>query len=119
MSSRKKRIAPHEHAAFAAKRIAYLGLGLLSGVGVIAAILLAVLHAPYSAQRNAAFIGDDGIAQPRLQSAPLGDLQKFRDDKQRALSEYAWVDRRNGIVRIPIDRAMDILAARTTTEHTP
>jgi hypothetical protein len=34
------------------------------------------------------------------------------DDAGRRLSSYGWVDREAGIVRIPIDRAMDLLAER-------
>jgi hypothetical protein len=51
-------------------------------------------------------------ASPALQSAPAGDFAAYRAAKQRQLSEYAWVDRDRGIVRIPIERAMEILARR-------
>jgi hypothetical protein len=34
------------------------------------------------------------------------------DDERDRLSSYGWVDREAGIVRIPIDRAMDLLAER-------
>jgi hypothetical protein len=36
-------------------------------------------------------------------------------DQQRAtLSRYEWVDRSQGIVRIPIERAMDLVAGQVT-----
>ena len=47
--------------------------------------------------------------EPRLQVSSPKDLKKYKDEQERILSNYAWVDRNAGIVRIPIDRAMDIL----------
>lgn len=47
--------------------------------------------------------------EPRLQvSAPL-DLKRYRDDQEKTLQGYGWVDSQGGVVRIPIDRAMDLL----------
>lgn len=49
---------------------------------------------------------------PPLQSAPSLDLRALRAEKHALLSQYAWVDRAHGIVRIPIERAMALLIAR-------
>ena len=47
--------------------------------------------------------------EPRLETnAPL-DLKRYRDDQEKVLSTYGWVDQPNGIVRIPVERAMDLL----------
>jgi len=46
---------------------------------------------------------------PRLQVAPRAELQNYRDAEQEQLSTYGWVDQHNGVVRIPIDRAMDLV----------
>ncbi|MDB4942144.1 MAG: hypothetical protein JWP97_1678 [Labilithrix sp.] len=35
----------------------------------------------------------------------------LRDEQRRALEGYGWVDRDAGVARIPIERAMDLLAA--------
>jgi hypothetical protein len=48
-------------------------------------------------------------AGPQLQVNPRQDLLKFRAEQQQALNSYAWEDRDAGTVRIPIDRAMDLL----------
>ena len=46
---------------------------------------------------------------PRLQTqAPL-DLKHYRDNQAKILDGYGWVDPKAGIVRVPIDRAMDLL----------
>jgi hypothetical protein len=47
---------------------------------------------------------------PRLQVQPQMDLQQLRAQEDSRLNDYGWVDRQNGIVRIPIERAMDLIA---------
>ena len=49
---------------------------------------------------------------PRLQSAPAADLAVYRAREQAILESYAWVDRDAGIARIPIARAIELLAER-------
>jgi hypothetical protein len=50
-------------------------------------------------------------AKPRLQVNPAGDLALHRAAEQKALTGYGWVDHQRGIVRIPIDRAMQDIAS--------
>lgn len=50
--------------------------------------------------------------QPRLQATPPIDLRDMRAAEDKLLQHYSWVDREKGVVRLPIDRAMDTLAAR-------
>jgi hypothetical protein len=40
------------------------------------------------------------------------DLKRLRDSEDATLGSYGWVDRKAGTVRIPIDRAMDLVAKR-------
>ncbi|HWC97468.1 MAG TPA: hypothetical protein VG456_11975 [Candidatus Sulfopaludibacter sp.] len=49
---------------------------------------------------------------PRLEETPILDLQEMRAAEDQVLNSYAWVDKQNGVVRIPIDRAIDLLAQR-------
>lgn len=49
---------------------------------------------------------------PKLQSQPSADLVRLRDDEHQRLSRYEWLDKKRGTVRIPIERAMAILAER-------
>jgi hypothetical protein len=49
---------------------------------------------------------------PRLQTDPIADLQDLRAEERRLLDGYGWVDRVQGTVRIPIARAMELLATR-------
>ncbi|MGB6876208.1 MAG: hypothetical protein WBD87_09260 [Candidatus Acidiferrales bacterium] len=47
--------------------------------------------------------------EPRLQPKPENDLQNYLEDQHTELNTYGWVDRSTGIVRIPIERAMQLL----------
>ncbi len=49
---------------------------------------------------------------PRLQEGPARDLARFRAEEDQTLGSYGWVDEEKGIVRIPIEEAMRILAER-------
>jgi hypothetical protein len=51
-------------------------------------------------------------APVRLQTNEYLDLEKKRLADEAKLNSYGWVDRKGGIVRIPIERAMDMIAAR-------
>ncbi|MGH9584909.1 MAG: hypothetical protein ACRD4O_18465, partial [Bryobacteraceae bacterium] len=48
--------------------------------------------------------------KPRNEHLPFLVLQKFRAGEKADLGSYRWVDRKNGVVSIPIARAMQILA---------
>lgn len=48
--------------------------------------------------------------EPRLQAHPVADLKQLRAAEESVLSTYGWVDARQGVVRIPVSRAMEILA---------
>ena len=50
--------------------------------------------------------------QPQLQQTPIPDLRSFHAEEDKVLNSYAWVDQPKGVVRIPIDRAIDVLAQR-------
>jgi hypothetical protein len=50
--------------------------------------------------------------QPQLQTTPKLDLKAIRDAEDQTLATYGWVDRDKGVVRIPIERAMELLAQR-------
>jgi hypothetical protein len=46
---------------------------------------------------------------PRLQVNAPRDLADYLKQQQQTLDTYGWVDQKAGVVRIPIDRAMDLL----------
>lgn len=56
--------------------------------------------------------GGKQFPDPRLQVDPALDLAQMRVRDLRELSTYGWIDRKAGTVRIPIERAMQLLAER-------
>ena len=62
--------------------------------------------------------------QPRLQAHPATDLKRYCELEQQQLSTYGWVDEHTGVVRLPVDRAMDMvlqkgLPARPSSQAAP
>jgi hypothetical protein len=50
--------------------------------------------------------------EPRLESSERQEINDFRIQEEKTLNSYGWVDQSAGIVHIPIDRAMQLLAQR-------
>ena len=46
---------------------------------------------------------------PRLQTQPREELKRMRQEADRVLTGYGWADPNTGRVRLPIDRAMQLL----------
>ena len=63
----------------------------------------------YSGAVRAKQARDVQSSYPKLQIAPPTDLARFREQETQALNSYGWVDKNKGIVRMPIDRAMDLV----------
>lgn len=49
---------------------------------------------------------------PRLQVDPLKNWLTFKAEQDSLLSSYGWVDKAQGKVRLPIDRALEIMVGR-------
>jgi hypothetical protein len=54
----------------------------------------------------------DEPAGPKLQRIPKKGLEALRAQEREQLETYGWVDEDNGVVQIPIERAMELLAER-------
>jgi hypothetical protein len=50
------------------------------------------------------------VPQPRLQINEVQDMTELRAHEKALLDTYGWVDARHEVVRIPIARALEILA---------
>jgi hypothetical protein len=57
--------------------------------------------------------------EPRLQSSPVRDMEELRAREDSVLTTYGWVDRREGIARIPIDRAIEVLLEKGLSSPPP
>ncbi|HXW53414.1 MAG TPA: hypothetical protein VEL47_04830 [Myxococcota bacterium] len=50
-----------------------------------------------------------GPPPPLLEVSPIKVAQESRERERQLLQTYGWVDRENGIVRVPIEKAIEIL----------
>ena len=97
----------------------FLAVLVLFLIGVYA--LLAAVMGSFSAREKAAersrpaqFRDERGLfPRPRLQPEPAVDLRSFRREEAARAGGYGWVDpETKKVARIPIDRAMEIVARR-------
>jgi hypothetical protein len=52
------------------------------------------------------------FSEPRLETNERIENNDFRWQEEQKLHSYGWVDQQGGAVRIPIDRAMELIAQR-------
>jgi hypothetical protein len=57
--------------------------------------------------------------EPQLQVAPNEDMRQMQERESHDLEHAGWVDRRQGIVRVPIDVAMEVIVARGVSPSPP
>lgn len=55
--------------------------------------------------------------EPRLETNERLEINDFRLQEEKTLNSYGWIDQKAGTVRIPIDRAMQLLAQRGLPTH--
>lgn len=51
-------------------------------------------------------------AAPRIEEHPAMGLEQLRAQEDRTLSTYGWVNKQAGVVRIPVERAMELQLER-------
>ena len=49
---------------------------------------------------------------PHIEEHPASELAELRARENHVLGSYAWVDKNSGSVRVPIDRAMQMVLER-------
>jgi len=91
------------------------------GLAAVTALALGVVLLHFTLLRNHELRGEpppsplaaerpEAPPEPRLQPAPVADLGAVRAAEDQALQSYGWVDRPQGVVRIPIARAKELVA---------
>jgi hypothetical protein len=91
--------APASNSSFAATFLAAIGGFAIFG------LILVVAYLPKKVDQ----VGD-GVKTPQQRKDALAELQ---GKEKTAASTYGWVDKDKGVVRLPIDRAMEL----TIQEH--
>ena len=97
--------------------IALFGAGLAVVIGLVAGVV--TLFQMYSGSRylrrqppRPPLSVTRETTEPNLQVNGAAELRAIREAEEKTLGSYGWVDRQAGTVRIPIERAMEILAQK-------
>ena len=110
--------AGHELSDLSAKNISLFAVGLAALI--IVALLVCYGLIAWLAQREARraeppsslAIQPEPLLGPRLAVDPGRALKTMRQQEESRLKSYGWIDQEQGIVHIPIERAMDILVEK-------
>ena len=71
-----------------------------------------VTNAPADTRHIARDYPQGSFPNPKLEEDERGQLNDIRLKEEQTLSTYDYIDKTAGTVRIPIDRAMDLIAQR-------
>jgi hypothetical protein len=69
-------------------------------------------NAPADTRHISGEYPQSAFPNPRLETDERGQLNDIRIKEEQTLSTYDYIDKNAGTVRIPIDRAMDLIAQR-------
>ncbi|MBV8279199.1 MAG: hypothetical protein JO170_28590 [Verrucomicrobia bacterium] len=61
----------------------------------------------------------DRFPHPQLQTNDPRDLHDYLQTKNQELTTYGWIDRKSGVVHIPIEQAMDLFFSRGAPVRPP
>src|SRR5882757_11464417 len=71
-----------------------------------------VTNPPTDTRRVAPGYPQRSFPNPKLEEDERGQLNDIRLKEEQTLSTYDYIDKNAGTIRIPIDRAMDLIAQR-------
>ena len=110
--------AAYERRDLDPRSIVMFGIGIVVAIA-LAAVVTALIIYTRAAQHVRRELPVPRLAkeremnpQPRLDVDAPRQRREMRAGEDALLNSYGWVDKNSGIVRIPIDRAMDILASQ-------
>jgi hypothetical protein len=95
-------------------------LATVVGFMVFVGVSLVALRVYYASDvRGPVVVPPRPYPSPELQVDPTADLDRLQAEQRGRLTGYAWVDRDHGLARIPIDRAMELIAGRSVDAYAP
>ncbi len=114
----------HEQEAVNAGRVFQIGAAL--AVVVVAAMLLVtwfggvlIRNEPTEPPTTALPPTASPLPSPRLDADQPMELRKLRQREERELSSYEWIDLERNTARIPIQRAIEIMAEDSQASQSP
>jgi len=94
------------------------GGGLALTVAIVGLVVYGIFqyletHPATSARTNPMSAEESQIPPaPRIEEHPAIGIQQLHAQENSILSTYGWTDKKAGVVRIPIDRAMELQLER-------
>jgi hypothetical protein len=112
----------HEPDAVSVRAVTGTVVGLVILVISTLVLLYAVLNllaraTPVPPAPSLVHLPPETSTAPRLNPAQFRQLRDLRAQETEILSTYGWVDRKAGVARIPIERAIEIMAQDLATQH--
>jgi hypothetical protein len=110
------------------KATAWVALGMAAGVPLIIFCIWLQFKstegARYKGLAAATLAGPQSqpsraMPEPRLEIIPGSNLAKLRAQEDAQLNSYGWIDRGSNVVRIPIERAMELISQRGLPDSGP
>ncbi len=79
-------------------------------IGVVGAVILFIIIVAI----QALFYGMERAEQDRKEARERSEtVAQVRAEQRQRIGSYGWVDQKKGVVRIPIERAMELLVKRS------
>jgi hypothetical protein len=109
----------HEEESTDIRAVGWTGIALAIGVGIVFIMVsvtfqLLLNHRPKVYPANP--MAETGQQQfppfPRLEEHSTNEVIQLHQHEDKILSTYGWMDKKAGVVRIPIDRAMELQLSR-------
>ena len=98
------------------RRVAVLVFGFIGFVGVaLAGLGVYFVHF----ERDLTVSPPASFPSPRLETRHMQEIVGLRRAQTDKLQNYSWVARDRGVVRIPVARAMELIAARGASAFDP
>lgn len=115
----------HAHAAHTeSDGVNYRGIvvfvAILVATTLVCELIVVGMYKWMDSQSRQGAVARAPLAAPALTNPPLpnlltdepGNLQQFRAKEEHELTTYGWLDKSAGAVRLPIDRAKDLILER-------
>jgi len=94
-------------------------LGAVFGFLAFSALSIGGIALWYSHAGVNLFVPPRAFPAPRLETRNGQDLARLLPSRTDRATGYAWADRKAGLIRIPVARAMEILAGRGAKAYDP
>jgi hypothetical protein len=114
----QKHAAGHETRDAGVLPIVLTGAGLAVAVAIVGLLVYGIFqylgaHPATSIRSNPMSAEDSQIPPaPRIEEHPAIEIQQLHSQEDQILSTYGWADKKAGVVRIPIERAMELQLER-------